>query len=128
MSQRRGFLVSISRAALGGLAWLFARGEVSAQAAKPADNFDDRLSSALAGLSKRVYSEEGVAMFLACENRTAKQTLPTSSLNSNIQSAFRRSADAWHRMHPQAPAKDAAKIVELLAYQDFANGGHGSDL
>ena len=67
-------------------------------------------------------------MFLACENLSPNHTLlaplaPPSVLNKKVASAFQRYVDEWQHLHPEAPASDVAKIVEVLADQDFSKGG-----
>ena len=80
-------------------------------------------------LSKRVYSEEGIPMFLVCENVAGKGGGATNNapadkdLNRIVAPAFRRYAAEWERMHPNASSADVAKIVEFLADRDFAQGG-----
>jgi hypothetical protein len=96
--------------------------------AELANTAQDSMKEDLARLGGHVYSEEGIPMFLACENLAAGQTsrdrgTPPSALNEKIATAFHRYASEWQRMHPDAPAGDAAKIVELLAGRDFAAGG-----
>ncbi len=89
---------------------------------------DDGLRADLSSMGSRVYSEEGVPMFLACENLSgsgsaAAEAPISSALNRKVVSAFRRYADEWQQMRPDAPASDVAKILELLADRDFASGG-----
>ena len=72
-------------------------------------------------------------MFLACENLGSDRILserPRSGniLNERAASAFRRYAGEWQRLQPGAPATDVARIIELLAYRDFANGGTEKNL
>ena len=139
MISRRGALVAIAAATFGRLGSLICRGRqlpqydaansFTASGAQLIDKRDDSLSAALNRLGARVYSEEGIPMFLACENLGPNQTsparapVPPTPLNETVASAFHRYADEWQHTRPDAPVTDVAKIVELLAYRDFAAGG-----
>ena len=89
------------------------------------DTPEDLLRKDLERLSSRVYSEEGIPMILACENLVPGQQSSAAStdLNRNFASAFRRDADIWQRLHPNAAPNVVAKILELLADRDFNAGG-----
>lgn len=144
MTNRRGALVAIATAAFGGIHGIFSRkyrlvrqdvaNSLTAFGAQLIDTREDSLSTALNRLGARIYSEEGIPMFLVCENvvsnQTSRQRAPTppTSLNEKVASAFRRYADEWQRIRPDAPATDVARIVELLAYRDFASGGNEKNL
>jgi hypothetical protein len=82
---------------------------------------DADLAADLDRLSGRQYSEEGIPMFLACENLApnGKSDEPTA-LKQDLAVAFRQEVDDWQRIHPDAPVTDVAKIVEVLADRDFA--------
>jgi len=87
----------------------------------------------LAQIGSRVYSEEGVAMFLACENLATVGNLPDeapapSALNQKVASAFQRYTREWQRLHPDAPVGDVAKILEVIADKDFSGGGREPSL
>lgn len=92
------------------------------------------LAKELEQLGTRVYSEEGIPMFLVCENVAekgqsgSKQHTALTKLNEVVASAFRRYASEWTRTRPNASAADVAKIVELLAHRDFAAGGREKSL
>ncbi len=92
--------------------------------------YETQLQADMAKLAKRVYSEEGIPMILACEDLTAKQPVVPASkaMNATMAPALQRYLDTWQRMYPQAPAADVAKLVELLAYRDFARGGKDKEL
>lgn len=93
--------------------------------------YDTQLQAAMDILAKRVYSEEGIPMILACEDLTAKtpvQPVYSRPMNDAIASAFQKYLDAWGRLHPDAPAGDVAKLVELLSYRDFEDGGKDDNL
>lgn len=139
MTNRRGALLAVAAAAFSRLGSLIFRGRQfrqydvadssTALAAQPFDVPEESLSTALNRLGQRVYSEEGIPMFLVCENlgsnRTSSERPPAAatSLSEKVAFAFRRYAAEWQRLQPGAPATDVARIVELLAYRDFANGG-----
>ncbi len=144
MINRRGALVAIGLAGFGRIDWLISakhrlRGLQGAQTsftafgAELVNANEDKVSADLARLGAHVYSEEGIPMFLACENLAPIGTSPArppspSALNKKVASAFQRYAYEWQRVHPKAPASDVAKIVEVLADQDFADGGMESTL
>ena len=87
-------------------------------------DFDDRLRKDIARLAPREYSEEGIPVFLACEDLAAnKRSARLAPLNATIASEFRRNAAAWQRIRPEAPDSDVSKLIEVLADRDFANGG-----
>ena len=127
MIKRRGALVAIGAVALGGVEWFIPGSEGPvAFGAELVNAVEDSASADLARVGAHTYSEEGIPMFLACENLAAKHTASErvpSALNQKVASAFHRYTDEWHHIHPQAPASDVAKIVEVLADQDFAKGG-----
>ena len=89
---------------------------------------EDRLREDLARLAPRVYSEEGIPVFLACVNLvpaklshdSAKSTLPP--LGAALASNLHRNAEAFQRIRPNARAKDVAPLIEVLADRDFSNG------
>ncbi len=116
MINRRGALAAIAAAAFG---------------AEVAKTPGDGLRADLARLGAHVYSEEGIPMFLACKNLAGKPNSPAlapSDLNQKVASSFHRYASEWQRIHPDAPAADVAKIVELLADRDFTSGGNEKSL
>lgn len=82
----------------------------------------------LSRLEARVYSEEGIPMFLACINlaegksRTSK-TPPALAANATLATAFRQSVEDLRRVRANVSEEDVAKLVELLADQDLTNGG-----
>jgi hypothetical protein len=134
---RRKALATIGLTAFSGVAWSLTRLRLLPaklkQASSPATGtpsnqaIEDRLRRDLASRSQRINSEEGIAMFLACEDlvpdtshEPAKVAL--TAMNTSLASAFERNADAWQRMHPDAQYGDVAQIVEVLAYRDFTNG------
>lgn len=139
MISRRGAMVAMAAATFGRLGALVCMGRqlrpynaahgFTSSEAQLGDKRDNSLSAQLNGLQARVYSEEGIPMFLACENLVPNQTsrehstVPPTRLNTIAASAFHRYADEWQHARPDAPVTDVAKIVELLAYRDFTAGG-----
>ena len=100
----------------------------SASGTQSTDAVDDRLRQDLARLAPRAYSEEGIPVFLACEDLVAdgtsqKSTVMLTPFNTAFASEFRKNAAAWQRIHPDATDSDVAKLIEVLADRDFANGG-----
>ncbi len=89
---------------------------------------DARLREDLARLAPRAYSEEGIPVFLACEDfvrgRTSRQSAATlTPFNAAFASDLRKNAEAWQRIHPDATDADIGKLIEVLADRDFAGGG-----
>ena len=92
------------------------------------DAVQDRLRQDVARLAPRAYSEEGVPVFLACEDLAADKALrgpkvPVTPFNTSVASDFGKTAEAWQRIHPDAPDTDISKVIEVLADRDFSNGG-----
>ena len=112
-------IVSISAALLGGAKL---KGGAQSQ-----NSGQDIMNSELDRLGKHTYSDEGIPMFLACENlgaaRSSAASASPTDLNRKVGSAFHQYAAEWHHRHPKAPASDVAKIVEVLASRDFRDGG-----
>ncbi len=109
-------------AALGGA--LQTPGMTSDQVASGAqsatnENIDERMRKDLA---PHEYSEEGIPVFLACEDLTVNKPV-LSPLNAYLSSEMRRNAEAMQRVKPDAAAGDVGKLIEVLAQRDFARGG-----
>ena len=140
MMNRRGALAAMAAATYGAVSSnaAIARLLRSTQAlqgavagAVPKDDLkpavDARLREDLARLTPREYSEEGIPVFLACEDLVV-QTMPRSpatitSFNAALVADFRKNVEAWQRLHPDAASADVAKVIEVLADRDFADGG-----
>ena len=93
--------------------------------------YDTQLQAAIDKVSATEYSEVGVPMILACEDLTATAPVPpiySKAMNNAVASAFQQYADSWNRMHPDAPAADLPKLVELLSSRDFRSGGKDDNL
>ena len=88
---------------------------------------DARLREDLARLAPRAYSEEGIPVFLACEDLvrdgTSRQPAALSRFNAAFAADLRKNAEAWQRIHPDATDADIGKLIEVLADRDFAGGG-----
>ena len=101
---------------------------VAAQTASA--TYDAQLQAAIE-VSETAYSEVGVPMILACEDLTAPKPVPalySKPMNDAVATAFQQYSDAWNRMHPNAPAADLPKLVELLSARDFRSGGKDDNL
>jgi hypothetical protein len=122
---RRKAIVTLGFTALSGVAWSITRSWVP-QAGDATSNqaIDDRLRDDLAQRNKRINSEEGIVMFLVCENLVAGSPEPqVTAMNSAVAAAFQQTADAWQRIHPDAKYGDVAQVIEVIAARDFARGG-----
>ncbi len=81
----------------------------------------DQLLQDLSRLAARDYSEEGIAVFLACENLAAakdKKTEPAfvpSALNEQLAGEFNRYVRLLPQLRPEVTEADLATLVELLA-------------
>lgn len=145
MMDRRDVLELFGKAAVAGAGrWLIKLtgspiGKESQSSATPAASagtkaFDEHLALEMKRLDKRVYSEEGIPMLLACENLVPNAAtgmpvvLPTTEFNKVFSSAFRQYAEAWQRLLPGATDASIPKVLEFLADMDFARGGKESSL
>jgi hypothetical protein len=136
---RRGALVTLGLTALGGVAWSITKPRLLATTLTRASLavldtpsshvIDDRLREDIALRSQRINSDEGIAMFLVCENLVPDKSSHTppkvalTAMNTALASALRRNAEAWLRIRPNAQDKDVAELIEVLAQRDFTNGG-----
>lgn len=90
---------------------------------------DDDVRNYFVRLAARANSEAGVPVFLACQDLVAEKGAqtskpnPSSTFSEAIAHEFRESAASWQRVRPDAPASEAANVIEMLAERDFANGG-----
>ena len=142
MMNRRGVLAAMAAAtvgavpasaALGGLLPTDAAQTQGAASVNPPKNVvqdavEERLGQDVARLAPRAYSEEGVPVLLACEDLVADKILrepkvELTPFNTSVASDFRKTAEAWQRIHPDAPDTDISKVIEVLADRDFSNGG-----
>ena len=138
---RRALLLMFGKTAAAGVAWSsgltrtplpgIVTSTTPAAAQAVSSTYDTQLDAAMTRLSNRVYSEEGVAMILACEDLTAASPVApvySKGLNDIVAPAFQKYVDAWERLHPDAPAGDVARLIELLSYRDFEHGGKDDNL
>ncbi len=139
MINRRGAIVAMGAAAIGAvpsnsklvrlLQWAVTQAERGSHAAQTdaADKaIDDRLRQDLA--SPTAYSEEGVPVFLACEDLVSGKNSPKANaaltaFNATLASELRKTSESWKRIHLNAPEGDVAKVIEVLAHRDFDHGG-----
>lgn len=87
------------------------------------DGFSDQLLLDLKRLEARTYSDEGVAVFLACENLAAtsssESSRPARSLNATLVADFHRLTQALPRVRSDLSGADVPKLVEVLAERNF---------
>ena len=87
----------------------------------------DQLLQGLSQLAARDYSEEGVAVFLACENLAGRrdgnpvQAFVPLALNAQLAEDFNRYARTLPHLRPEVSEADVAELIELLAYRDLAS-------
>ncbi len=139
MIDRRGLLTLFGKTMLAGAEWFscdLARvpfhtlaDQITPIADAPPTP-EEQLQTNIIQLGSRVYSEEGIPMFLACEDLKAGQSVGpyTKALNTAVAPAFHRYVEIWQQLHPDAPAADVATLVELLAFKDFASNQDGTNL
>lgn len=91
------------------------------------DALGKRLLEDLARLKQRVYSEEGIEMFLVCEDltRIAPPGIAPDALSVALATDLRQHAEALARVRPGATPSDVANIVEVLAERDFGANASG---
>ncbi len=124
MMNRRDALLAMSATAVAGIRPFHTTWLRLLQTAAP-ESIDDRLRKDIARLGPREYSEEGIPVFLACENLAASKSasVKLTAFNAALAAEFRKNAAAWQRIKPDAPDADVAKLIEVLAERDFSNGG-----
>lgn len=95
---------------------------------------ENRLWSDIDRLRERLTSEEGIPMFLACENLVQGEAgaVPadgtSAALNEKLALAFQRDTETWQRTRSELTVTDLCRIVEVLAARDFAPGSTGEQL
>ena len=82
------------------------------------------LVDALSRIEARAYSEEGIPMFLACEdlaggNDGVPDGFVPAALNRQLAAAYRDYAALLPGLERTMSEYDAANLVELLALRDF---------
>lgn len=87
------------------------------------DAVDKLLDRDLKALTGRPYSEEGIPVFLVCEDLTpggrSSRVLPGPAQDDRLRLQFRTNAAAWPRIRPEATADDLGKLIEIVAERDF---------
>ena len=101
----------------------------SEHAGSTGDPVEESLREDIARLGSRAYSDEGIPVFLACEDLVAAKTHrhapPPSGWNQTVASDIRKNGEAWLRIFPKAPDSDISKLIEILAQRDFSRGRRG---
>jgi hypothetical protein len=130
--KRRTALVTIGLTALRGVAWSLTRPRLAlaklgqAEPAASTQEIDNRLRDDMTRRKQRVNSEEGIAMFLVCENLVPDGSTPAlTPENAVLAAEFQETAAAWERVYPGAEYGDVAHVIEVMAARDFAHGGTG---
>ena len=121
---RRKMLVAMLGVWGAGASFLsFGRPSPPNQPHSVADPVEKSLREDLARLGSRAYSDEGIPVFLACEDRVAatmqRPPAQPSALSQTVASDLRTHGEAWLRIFPEAPATDVSKVIEILAERDF---------
>lgn len=86
----------------------------------------EALLDELGRIEARAYSEEGIPMFLACEDLGAGGVPPgfaPTAFNEALASAYRDYAVLLPGLDREMTEYDAANLVEILALRDFESGG-----
>ena len=88
----------------------------------------EQLFAELARVEARAYSEEGIPMFLACEdlalgNAGVPAGFAPTDENETLAAAYRANAALLPKLEREMTEYDAANLVELLALEDFEAGG-----
>ena len=92
----------------------------------------EQLLYELARLEARYYTEEGVAMVLACENLAgsgddADARYRPGEMNDRFSTAYRHYVDELNALRRDLGDQDAVAVLEYLAWRDFeGHGGAGS--
>jgi hypothetical protein len=89
------------------------------------DAAEAALRQDLARMGDKAYSDEGIPVFLACENLFPSSPVELTEFSARVAADFRSTAVAWRRIHPEAPATDVSKVIEVLAERDFTRTGEG---
>ena len=101
----------------------------SGPGASAGDPVEKSLREDLARLGSRAYSDEGIPVFLACEDLVAakihRPAAPVSALSQTVAADLRKNGEAWLRIYPNAPDTDLSKLIEVLAERDFSRGSRG---
>ena len=132
MIDRRKLLIGAGAAAAYGLSPGLGRSSDATAAAIPAPAAGgdaEQLLYELARMEARYYTEEGVAMVLACENLAANpdgeppDSFEPGEINEVFSSAFRQYSAQLGELRRDLTGQDAVAILEYLAWLDLAGGG-----
>ncbi len=89
----------------------------------PTDTSAEDLRREFERMEMRYYTQEGVAVFLACENladpESALSGFEPGPLNAEIESQLLDHANMLLSSGDEPPETDVAQIVQLLAERDF---------
>jgi hypothetical protein len=86
----------------------------------------EALLEELGRIETRAYSEEGIPMFLACEDLAAGGVpagFAPTTLNKELAAAYRDYASVLPDLEREMTEYDAANLVAILALRDFESGG-----
>ena len=126
---------SVLRLLLGaiGSAWAFVacvprrRSVPEADVERNAPETPEQLKEDWARLEQRNYAEQGIPMFLMCENLSPTAE-PGSTSERNFRdgrilaAALRNTAEIFQHIHPSPKASDVPRLIEALAERDFGTG------
>lgn len=87
------------------------------------DRLEEQLLRDLKRLGARMYSDEGIPVFLVCENLASspgsRSGRPAHASNAALAATFRRYAEVLLRVRPEVKEEDVPKLIEVLAERDF---------
>jgi hypothetical protein len=125
MMERRSALTRLALGMLGSM-WAFVscgplRRSHQTTTGKPFAASAEELRRDLERLGQRTYSEQGIPMFLVCENLAPDE--PTGNVDgrdgTRLAENLRRTAETFRSIRPNATEGDVPKLLELLAERDF---------
>jgi len=125
MMQRRSALTRLALGMLGSM-WAFVscgrlRRSHQATPGRPSAESAEELRQDLERLAQRTYSEQGIPMFLVCENLAPGE--PTGNVDGRegrrLAGNLRRAAETFWSIRPNANGGDVPKLLEFLAERDF---------
>lgn len=94
-------------------------------AATPLGTPAEQLDCDLARLGKRTYSDQGIGVFLVCENRVGTKADSTriqrrGNESRQLAAEFRRQVEVFKQLRPNRTDDDVPKLIEVLADRDLA--------
>lgn len=99
---------------------------------EPSGTFERRFLEDFDRTRSRTYSEDGVPVFLVCENLASAVAPPRGAsrrlegLDTRLAARFRRCAAVLARFRPGGTEDDVGKVVEVLAERDFGTLRHSA--